>query len=155
VTGNDNKPDVKLVSRTLSFYQRKIEDFYDDLAEAFKKLGVNAFYEGSSLIEEIEDPDLLVFEQNTSYEPYDNQAEEFLQEMLKKGYEILLNFQAPDVILGNVVVKIGDKWFAFGQCKNDQDAGPYVNEIWSLKYVLTRLPKMKIKLVYTIPLTKP
>jgi hypothetical protein len=124
-----------------------MEHFYDDLAEVLKKEGVIAFCEATAAQEEVDNPDLLVFDQGMEFEKHDNQGEELLQGMLKEGYEILLNFQAADVILGNVVVKLEDRWFAFGQCRNDPHAGPYVTDIWPLKYVLMRLPKTETGLI--------
>jgi hypothetical protein len=56
--------------------------------------------------------------------------------------EIIMNFMTPDRILGNVAVKLGDKWFAIRECRKDEDI-PYVAQIWPLKYVLPRIHKWK------------
>lgn len=141
MTGKDNKLGVKPMPHTLSFYQRKIEDFYDDLAAVFKTLGSTAYFEG--LKEDVENPDLLVFEESIFYDPNDDSAEEFLGEMEKKGYEILMNFQEPDVVNGNVIVKIEKKWFAFGQCRKTEPGGAHVETIWPLKYVLMNIQEME------------
>lgn len=124
-------------------YQQGIEKFYNDFAQVLTEIP-SMIAVGSSDYEDVHDPDLLLFDTHFCYEPFDYQAEEFLSEMIKKGYEIVMNFQAEDVILGNVAVRIKDKWFAFGRCKNDPMEGQWVMDIWSLKHVLTNLRKMEI-----------
>jgi hypothetical protein len=83
--------------------------------------------------------------------PYDDSIEIMLGFMVKKGYEIMMNFLEKDVILGNVAVKLGDRWFAFGQCRNDiEENEQYTTEIWPLKYVLPRIHQMEVKLMRAI-----
>jgi hypothetical protein len=57
-----------------------------------------------------------------------------------------MKFMASDCILGNVAVKIGDKWIAIGQCRKNEDGISYVAQIWPLKYILPRINKMEVKL---------
>jgi hypothetical protein len=61
-----------------------------------------------------------------------------------KTWKIIMNFMAPDCVLGNVAVKLDDKWIAIGECRRNEDGIPYV-QIWPLKYVLPRIRKMEIK----------
>ncbi|MGB9756272.1 MAG: hypothetical protein ACPLVJ_00615, partial [Candidatus Bathyarchaeales archaeon] len=77
---------------------------------------------------------------------------ELLRQLARKGWQIIINFMARDCILGNVAVKIGDKWFAFGQARKDENGEPYVAEIWPIKYVLPNLSKMEIKPEFYIPI---
>jgi hypothetical protein len=42
--------------------------------------------------------------------------------LIDKGWKIIMNFMAPDCILGNVAVKLGDKWFAIGECRKTEMA---------------------------------
>ena len=44
--------------------------------------------------------------------------------------------------MGNVAVKLGDKWFAIGECRKDEDDVPYVAQIWPLKYILPKINKI-------------
>jgi hypothetical protein len=60
---------------------------------------------------------------------------------------------APDCILGNVAVKFGDKWFAIGECRKNEDGIPYVAQIWPLKYTLPRINKIEVKPQQTFPVT--
>jgi len=71
--------------------------------------------------------------------------EDLLLHLIKKGWKIIMNFMAPDCLLGNVAVKLGDKWIAIGQCRKNENGLPYVAQIWPLKYVLPRIRKMEIK----------
>jgi hypothetical protein len=125
-------------------YALKLEKFYSDLVDAMILNGSCLWAEGSEVEEFIDDHDLLVFEQSLNGMPYDDSNEKLLGLMVKKGYRIILNFQEPDIILGNIALKIDDKWFAFGQCKNDADEGSCVTQIWPLKYVIPRIQKMEV-----------
>ena len=126
-------------------YQEGIERFYDELAELLRKEGSMVYTERNDP-EDVLNPELLLFNEHLCYDPNDDTAEEFLEEMEKKGYVIRMNFQARDAIIGNVVVKIENKWFAFGQCRRTAHVGLYVSDIWALRFVLTNLRKMEAKL---------
>jgi len=133
------------------FYQQKMEQFYNAMADVIMQKNYYALID-DSVEEDIICPELLLFEEDVCVEPTESQLEEFLEYVVEKGYRIVMNFYAPDVVLGNVAVKIHDKWFAFGQCRNDDWVGECVTEIWSLKYVLPNLRYMEVKLRYTIPI---
>jgi len=135
------------------FYQHKMEQFYSDLVDTMIQHGFYLWVEDSTVEEFIDDHDLLVFENALYKMPYDDSIEIMLGFMVKKGYEIVLNFLEKDVILGNVAVKLGDRWFAFGQCNNDVDEGMCVTEIWPLKYVLPRLNKMEVRPACTVQIS--
>jgi hypothetical protein len=67
------------------------------------------------------DVELIVFEDILHADPaYPEPLEELLQCLIKRGWKIIMNFMAPDCILGNVAVKLGDKWFAIGECKKSR-----------------------------------
>lgn len=135
----------------LAYYQRKMEKFYDDLLDVLRG-GRFGFYD------EIRDeepyilhPDieLIVFEDVLNGDPNDPESMlGLLGSLVRKGWQIKMNFVARNCLIGNVVVKIYDKWFAFGQCRRDDDGELYVAEIWPLKYVLPRIEKMEVKLKY-------
>lgn len=97
--------------------------------------------------------ELVVFEDILYSDPNDPEpVHELLKTLACRGWQITMNFMASDCLLGNVAVKIGDKWFAFGQCRKDEEGEPYVAEIWPLKYVLLNLSKMEVKPSYTFPI---
>jgi len=73
-----------------------------------------------------------------------------LRHVAEKGYEIAMNFYASDVILGNVAVKIDDKWFAFGECRNEGKFEQYITEIWPLSFVLSDLQSKEVQLRYVV-----
>lgn len=127
-------------------YQQGLEKFYDDFAKLLREEGSMVYTERDDP-QDIMNPELLLFNEHFCYDPNDDTAEELLRAMAKKGYKICMHFQEPDVIIGNVAVKIKDRWFAFGQCRNDSRAGPYVTVMWSLKYVLARIAQMEIRTV--------
>jgi len=137
------------------FYQQKMEQFYNVLADViFLK---NCYVRWDRGVEEdVLYPELLLFEETVSNEVYDSQLEALLGYMVERGYKIVMNFYAPDIVLGNVAVKIHDRWFAFGECINqgarESQEGQYVTEIWPLKYVLPQLRQMEVKPRYTIPI---
>jgi hypothetical protein len=136
----------------LVFYQHKMEQFYNDLVDTMIQNRSCLWVEGAEFEEFIDDHDLLVFEDTLRAMPYDDSNEAMLRCMIKKGYEIVMNSQEKDVLLGNVVVKLGDKWFAFGQCRNDVDEGLVISELWPLKYVLPRLNQNQVKLKHFFPI---
>jgi len=141
----------------LSFYQRELERFYDDLIDVFWRNHFGFCTEACSELNEpyIPKPDveLIVFEDILHADPaYPEPLEELLLCLIKKGWKIIMNFMAPDCILGNVAVKLGDKWIAIGECRRDEDGTPYVAQIWPLKYVLPRIHKMEIKPQQTLPI---
>jgi hypothetical protein len=133
-----------------SFYQRKLERFYDDLIDVFWR---NHFAFWTKACEDLNEPyipkpdvELIVFEDVIHTYPNDQRfMDELLAHLAKKDWQMIMNFMAPDCLLGNVAVKLGDKWFAFGQCRKYEDGEPYVAEIWPLKYVLPKISKMEIK----------
>jgi hypothetical protein len=141
-----------------SFYQRELERFYDDLINVFWR---NHFCFWTKACSELNEPyipkpdvELIVFEDILHAVPaYPEPLEELLLYMIKKGWKIIMNFMASDCILGNVAVKLGDKWFAIGECRKDRDGIPYVAQIWPLKYILPRIHKMEIKPQQTFPIT--
>jgi hypothetical protein len=79
--------------------------------------------------------------------------DELLAHLAKKGWQMIMNFMAPDCILGNVALKLGAKWFAIGECRKGRDGVPYVVQIWPLKYILPRIHKMEIKPQQTFSIT--
>jgi hypothetical protein len=136
-----------------SFYQRRIEEFYNDLIDVFWRNRFGLYTDPCKDEPYIVKPDieLIVFEDILYGDPYDSEPmEKLLSHLAEKGWQIIMNFMAQDCLLGNVAVKIGDKWFAFGQCRKNEDNEPYVAEIWPLKYVLSRISKMELKPFYCI-----
>jgi len=132
-----------------------MEEFYNAFAEVIMQK--NCYIRLDQGVEEdVLYPELLLFEETVCGEVYDTQLEELLGYVAKRGYRIAMNFYAPDVVLGNVAVKIRDRWFAFGECINqsarESQEGQYVTEIWPLKYVLPNLLQMEVKLRYAIPI---
>lgn len=130
-------------------YQQRMEQFYRDLIDVIRAEDCYLALEDSDFKDYIDEHDLLLFEDTLHSEQCDHSFEDVLKSMTAKGYEIVLNFDSPRNVLGNVVVKLGEKWFAFGTCKNDSDEGFQVTEIWPLKYVLPRIWKMEAKLSCT------
>jgi hypothetical protein len=142
----------------LSFYQRELERFYNDLIDVFWQNHFGFWTEACSDLNEpyIPKPDveLIVFEDILHADPaYPEPLHELLNCLVRKGWKIITNFMAPNCILGNVAVKVGDKWFAIGECRKGRDGGPYVVQIWPLKYILPRIHKMEIKPQQTFPIT--
>jgi len=129
---------------SLLFFQQKMEQFYDDLVDEVRKGHCYLASEDPYFEDYIDEHDLLIYEDTLHGMDYDDSIEAILARLVMKGHEIMMNFYGEDVILGNVVVKLGNKWFAFGQCKRDADQGKYVAEIWPLKYTLSKLDKMEI-----------
>ncbi|MDI9577899.1 MAG: hypothetical protein QM398_07185 [Thermoproteota archaeon] len=85
-----------------------------------------------------------------------------------KGYDIAFNFAASDACLGNVVLKIFDKWFTIGECINCTTPSLYkhqqeclqksepicIKKFWSPFYVLSRIEKMETQLNFSEPIKK-
>jgi len=137
----------------LVFYQQKMEQFYSALAEVIREKNYGLYWLDDGVKGDILYPELLLFEETICGELHNFELEEFLEYVVEKGYRIMMNFYAPDVVLGNVAVKIHDRWFAFGECRNESQEEQYVTEIWPLKYVLPNLRQMEVKLIrYAIPL---
>jgi len=132
--------------QTLYHYQQRMEQFYIEMAKVMKEKNHGFWLEGFGTLENQPIEEIL-FEQGFYVDPNDYEpTHEMLETLTERGYPIIMNFYAPDVILGNLAVKIIDKWFAFGQCKNDIDQKEiYTTEIWPLKYVLPRVKQMLIK----------
>jgi hypothetical protein len=142
----------------LSFYQRELERFYNDLVNVFWRNHFGFWTEACSELNEpyIPKPDveLIVFEDILHADPaYPEPLHELLICLIEKGWQIIMNFMTPDCILGNVAVKIGDKWIAIGECRKNRDGIPYVAQIWPLKYILPRINKMEIKPKQTFSIT--
>ncbi|MEM3551461.1 MAG: hypothetical protein QXQ94_08815 [Candidatus Bathyarchaeia archaeon] len=137
----------------LANYQRKMEEFYNDLLDVWFRgcfgLYTDVFCEEEPYVLH-PDIELVFFEDVLNVDPNDPEQPmlRLLGSLVKRGWQIKMNFMARNCLLGNVVVKIGDKWFAFGQCRRDDYGEPYVAEIWPLKYVLPRIEKMEVKLKY-------
>ena len=138
----------------LVFYQQKMEQFYNALADVIVQKNFYAVWLDNGVEEDVLYPELLLFEEAICGELHNSQLEELLEYVVEKGYRIMMNFYAPDVVLGNVAVKISDRWFAFGECINESARNsqeePYVSEIWPLKYVLPNLHQMEVKIRYAI-----
>jgi hypothetical protein len=132
------------MDNSLPYYQQKMEQFYDDLIDVIREKGCCLASKDPYFEDYIDEHDLLIFEDTLQGMEYDDSIEEILDCLAKKGYEIMMNFYREDVILGNVIVKLGNRWFAFGKCQEDSDAERYATEIWSLKYVLPRIQQMEI-----------
>ena len=138
-------------SEALYCYQQRMEQFYMEMAKVMKEKNHGFWLEGFGTLENQPIEEIL-FEQGFYIDPNDYEpTHEMLETVAKRGYPIVMNFYAPDVILGNLAVKIIDKWFAFGQCKNDIDKKEiYATEIWPLKYVLPRIKDAEIPLKLAI-----
>ena len=142
----------------LSFYQRELERFYNDLVNVFWRNHFGFWTEACSELNEpyIPKPDveLIVFVDILHADPaYPEPLHELLICLIEKGWQIIMNFMAPDCILGNVAVKLGDKWIAIGECRKNRDGILYVAQIWPLKYILPRINKMEIKPKQTFSIT--
>lgn len=140
---------------SLSHIQRMMEQFYQDFVETMRRMGAHLWTDAFNVEDPIDDIDLIVFEETLESIEFDDSFEELLRRLNGKNYQFRFNFQASDAILGNVVVRLGDRWFAFGSCVNDEKTGFRVKEIWPLRYMIPRMDKMETKLAYTIPLPSP
>ena len=142
--------EAKTQVSNVSFYQRELERFYDDLIDVFWRNHFRFWTEACSELNEpyIPKPDveLILFEDVIHVDPvYPDPLHELLICLVEKGWKITMNFMASDCVLGNVAVRLGDKWFAIGECRKDRDGFPYVAQIWPLKYILPKINKMEIK----------
>jgi len=139
----------------LLFYQEKMEQFYNVMADVIVQKNYDAWIDHGVEVA-IHYPELFLFEESICGGPYDTELEELLGYVVERGYRIVMNFCAPGMVLGSIAVRIRDKWFAFGECRNEgareSEEGHYVTEIWSLKYVLPNLRQLKVKLRYAIPI---
>jgi hypothetical protein len=140
------------MDNSLLYYQQKMEQFYDDLIEVIREKGCCLVSEDPYFEDYIDEHDLLIFEDTLQGMEYDDSIEEILDCLARKGYKIMMNFYREDVILGNVVVKLGKRWFAFGKCRRDHDGGCCVSEIWPLRYVLPRMEEMENQLKCVFPM---
>ena len=141
--------------QALYHYQQRIEQFYIEMAKVIKERNHGFWLEGYGTLQNQPIEEIL-FEQGFYIDPNDYEpTHKMLETVAKRGYPIIMNFHAPDVILGNLAVKIKDRWFAFGQCKNDIDQKEiYATEIWPLKDVLVGLKCNEIKLRFSISIEK-
>ena len=138
-------------SEALYCYQQRMEQFYMEMAKVMKEKNHGFWLEGFGTLENQPIEEIL-FEQGFYVDPNDYEpTHEMLETVAKRGYPIIMNFHAPDVILGNLAVKIKDKWFAFGQCKNDIDQKEiYATEIWPLKFILPNMKKIEVSPKFSI-----
>ncbi len=86
-------------------YQEGIEKFYNTLADLIVQKDFD-LYLGHGIEEDILHPELLLFEDTICGEVYDTQLELLLEYAAERGYRIVMNFYASDVVIGNVVVRI-------------------------------------------------
>ena len=137
--------------QALYHYQQRMEQFYIEMAKVMKEKNHGFWLEGYGALKNQPIEEIL-FEQGFYIDPNDYEpTHEMLETVAKRGYPIIMNFHAPDVILGNLAVKIKDKWFAFGQCKNDIDQKEiYATEIWPLKYILPRMKFLQVTLKFSV-----
>lgn len=131
------------MDNSLQYYQQKMEQFYDDLIDEVRKERCYLTSEDPCFEDYIDEHDLLIFEDTLQGMEYDDSIEKILNCLAKKGYKLALNFQEKDVVLGNVIVRLCDRWFAFGNSRNGVAGDRCVTEIWPLRYVLPRLEKME------------
>lgn len=140
-----------VVERLLVYYQSRMEQFYNAMADVIFQKNYS-IYLGERREVGIPYPEMFVFEESIYSEPYDDTVEEMLGHVVAKGFRIAMDFYAPDILNGNLTVKIRDKWFAFGDCRNENTKEQYPTEIWPLKYVLPNLRQLEVKLRYAIPI---
>lgn len=138
-------------------YEQRIRQFYKVLAEvAVEKYGILIDFEKEEAYHYKWDlpSSKWLFEDFLAGED----IEALLSSVRERGYNILMNFYAPDVIHGNVVLKINDKWFAIGECINKEGKGDYPLDniyiicIWPLKYVLSNINRVQVQLRHAVPL---
>ena len=136
-------------------YQQRMEQFYTEMAKVMKEKNHGFWLEGYGALNDQQIEEIL-FEQGFYVDPNDYEpTHEMLETVAKRGYPIIMNFYAPDVILGNLAVKIKERWFAFGQCKNDIDQKEiYATEIWPLKYIVVHMSHIEVKLRVSISVSK-
>lgn len=148
--------------------EQQIKQFYDAVAEVAKKQGYildfkkEKAYPSTKNGERISKRELIkrwghlrdVPSGNWYFEYFLTERENYEQKemismLMRKNYNIKCNFGAEDVILGNVVVKIDDKWFAIGECRNEGECETRITEIWPLKYVISNLNRLRVQLKYS------
>ena len=78
------------------------------------------------------------------------EQKEMISLLMRRGYNIKCNFDAEDVILGNVVVRIDDKWLTIGECRNEGGGETSITEIWPLKYVISNLDRLQVQLKHSV-----
>jgi hypothetical protein len=162
----------------LTGYLSRMEKFYMNLAEVSKRFGyLLDFLSGEAPpCKEDGGPmsteellgiygDHLPLDWEWRYAVFleDNEClQKILRILTEKGYEAAFNFTAPDAFLGNVTVKINDKWFAIGECTYDSSILSYTEKdelivesadmrivrLWSPFYVLSNIKRMEIQLAF-------
>ena len=139
--------------KTLYSYQQRMEQFYMEMAKVMKEKNYGFWLEGYGTLKN-QPMEEILFEEGFYIDPNDYEpTHEMLETLTERGYPIIMNFHDPDVILGNLAVKIIDKWFAFGQCKNDIDQKEiYATEIWPLKYTLLKMKYVEVNLRFAVSL---
>lgn len=166
-------------AKSLSEYSERLEQFYIALAEAAKGQGYYVDYIKAEAPpcdnqgELLSRPQLQTIYGNDMPEDWKGKYSTFLEddECLKntlgsivasKGQDVAFNFTAPDAFLGNVAVRVEDKWFAVGECRNCSTPFPFeesdefslesanicIMKIWSPFYVLSRIEHMEVQLEY-------
>jgi hypothetical protein len=110
--------------KTLDWYLSRIEEFYAELTRVSRHSGyVLDFFRGEVSDCKVEFEEMSIEEFRRIYEndpPEDRKRNSFfleddecLQKILRclapRGYKAAFNFTAPDAILGNVTLEIGDK----------------------------------------------
>lgn len=150
-------------------YEQQIKQFYDAVAEVAKKQGYildfkkEKAYPCTKNGERISKRKLIRQWGHLRNVPSGNwyfeyllserdspEQKEMISMLTRRGYNIKCNFDAEDVILGNVVVKIDDKWFAIGECRNEDWGETSITEIWPLKYVISNLNRLQVQLKYSV-----
>ena len=152
---NKSHKSESISPQALYHYQQRMEQFYIEMAKVMKEKNHGFWLEGYGTLKDQPIEEIL-FEQGFYVNPNDYEStHEMLETLTERGYPIVMNFYAPDVILGNLAVKIIDRWFAFGQCKNDIDKKEiYATEIWPLKYVVVYMSQMEVKLRVSISVSE-
>ena len=148
---NKTHKSESICPQALYYYQQRMEQFYMEMAKVMKEKNHGFWLEGYGTLRNQPIEEILL-EQGFYVDPNDYEpTHEMLETLTERGYPTIMNFHAPDVILGNLAVKIIDRWFAFGQCKNDIDQKEiYATEIWPLRYVIPRLNLSEVKPRFSI-----
>jgi len=142
---NKTHKSESICPQALYYYQQRMEQFYMEMAKVMKEKNHGFWLEGYGTLRNQPIEEILL-EQGFYVDPNDYEpTHEMLETLTERGYPTIMNFHAPDVILGNLAVKIIDRWFAFGQCKNDIDQKEiYATEIWPLKFILPNMKKIEV-----------
>jgi hypothetical protein len=91
-----------------------------------------------------------------------------LRELEQKGYQTAFNFTAQDAFLGNIVVRIDNKWFAIGECERETSILPWnandelmtessiieIIKLWPPFFLLSNVKRMEIQLAFAQPVAK-